>query len=210
MLKKNMMTLITTSLIILLPIAAGLILWNKLPHELPTHWNASGEIDGYSSKPFAVFALPLILLAIHLVCTFATMADPKRKNINGKIFTLVLWICPILSILCGGMTYSVALDINIDVSMIIIIFIGLLFVVLGNYLPKCRHNYTMGIKLPWTLANEENWNRTHRFAGPLWVVGGIITIVMSFIKNMWIFFAIVMLITIIPGIYSYILYRKSK
>ena len=77
MIKKNLKTLIVTSVVILLPILAGVILWNQLPNPMPTHWNASGEIDGWSSKPFAIFGLPLILLAAQWLSVLGTAADPK-------------------------------------------------------------------------------------------------------------------------------------
>ena len=80
MIKKNLKVLIITSIIILLPILAGVVLWDQLPDPMPTHWNAAGEIDGWSSKPFAVFVLPLILLAIQWLCMLGTAADPKKKN----------------------------------------------------------------------------------------------------------------------------------
>ena len=77
MIKKNLKVLIITSIVILLPILAGLILWNQLPEQIPTHWNAAGEIDGWSSKPFAIFGLPAIMLAAQWLCVLGTAADPK-------------------------------------------------------------------------------------------------------------------------------------
>ena len=100
MIKKNLKTVIITSVITILPIFAGLIMWNKLPEKMPTHWGFSGEVDGWSDKPFAIFFIPLFMLAIHLVCAVATSIDPKNQGVNSKVFTLVLWICPVLSVVC--------------------------------------------------------------------------------------------------------------
>ena len=82
MIKKNLPKLIITSLVILIPIIIGLILWNKLPEQMPIHWDINGNVDGYSSKTMAVFAMPLFLLLIHWICVFATSADPKKQNIK--------------------------------------------------------------------------------------------------------------------------------
>lgn len=210
MLKQNKFIIIITALITLLPIAVGLILWNRLPQQLPTHWGADGEINGYSDKTMAVFGLPLILTACHLLCTVLTLADPKKKNISGKIFVMLLWICPILSLLCGAMIYGAALGVEFNTAFIMSFIVGIIFIVIGNYLPKCRQNYTVGIKLPWTLASENNWIKTHRFAGPLWVVGGIVIIVTAFLKSLWIMTAIIVFTSVLPMIYSYIYYVKNE
>ena len=92
MIKKNLKVLIITSILTLLPVLAGIILWNQLPEQMPTHWNAVGEVDGWSSKPFAVFGLPLIMVAAQWLCVLATTTDPKRKNHSEKIYHLVFYI----------------------------------------------------------------------------------------------------------------------
>ena len=210
MIKKNLPKLIITSLVILIPIIIGLILWNKLPEQMPIHWDIHGNVDGYSSKTMAVFAMPLFLLFIHWICVFATSADPKKQNINAKTFSLVLWISPLLSLICNSLDYASAMGYKLDVSMFIPLFMGTLFIVIGNYLPKCKQSYTMGIKLPWTLDNEENWNKTHRFAGFLWVIGGIIMLITSFLRIVWVPLIITFPLVFIPTIYSFIIYKNNK
>lgn len=209
MIKKNLKVLVITSLVILLPILAGLILWNQLPEKMPSHWNAAGEIDGWSSKPFAVFGMPLILLAFQWLCTLGTCADPKKANHSGKILHLVLWIIPVLSVLMSVLTYAVALGKEVRMEVIMPVVIGLILAVIGNYLPKCKQNYTIGIKIPWTLNSEENWNRTHRFAGRLWVVCGLVIMLTGFLGGFWIFFGVVLLMVLAPFVYSYMLHRKG-
>ena len=209
MIKKNWKLLLITSIAILLPMLAGLVLWNHLPEQMPTHWNAAGEVDGWSSKPFAVFALPLILLAAQWLCTLGTGADPKKKNHPEKILHLVLWIIPVLSTVLHVITYAAALGKEVRIEVIMPILVGFVLAIVGNYLPKCKQNYTIGIKIPWTLNSEENWNRTHRFAGRIWVVGGLAIILTGFFGGFWIFLPIVLLMVLVPVIYSYLLYRKG-
>ena len=210
MIKKNLPKLIITSLIILIPIVIGLILWDKLPDQVPVHWNMSGEVDDYATKTQAVFAKPLILVAFQWICVLVTLLDPKKQNINDKMFTLVLWIIPIISLLCNSMVYATALGHKVSVEIIMPLFMGALFIIIGNYLPKCKQSYTMGIKLPWTLDDEENWNKTHRMAGFLWVIGGIVVMATAFLGAFWLFFIVLIPMVIVPTVYSYLLYKKSK
>lgn len=210
MLKISKTKLIITSVLTLIPVFAGVILWDKLPETMVTHWGVGNAPDGFSSKPVAVFGLPLILLAIHWVCLFATKADPKSKNINPRMLDLVLWICPVLSIVMGTVTYSYSLGNEVNVQAVVTIIVGIMFVIVGNYLPKCKQSYTMGIKLPWTLSDEENWNKTHRLAGKLWVACGIIMLVMSFVQGIAVMAVTLAFAVIVPTIYSYIFFRKKK
>ena len=209
MIKKHLKVLITTSLVILLPIVAGVILWNQLPDQMPSHWNAAGEIDGWSSKAFSVFGMPLIMLAFQWICVLGTGADPKKSNHSDKVVHLVLWMIPVISTVLHAIVYAVALGGAVRVEMVMPIMIGLILAVVGNYLPKCKQNYTMGIKIPWTLNSEENWNKTHRFAGWLWTFAGLIIMLTGFFGGFWIFFGIVFVMVLAPCVYSYILHRRG-
>ena len=210
MIKKNLPKLIITSLIILIPIVIGLILWDKLPDQVPMHWNAQGEVDSYGTKFQAVFLMPLVLVAFHWICILGTSLDPKKQNINDKMVTLVLWIIPIISLLCNSMMYATVLGHKVNVEIIMPLFMGALFVVIGNYMPKCKQSYTVGIKLPWTLDNEENWNKTHRLAGFLWVISGVIIMATAFLGAFWLFFIVLIPMVVVPFVYSYLLYKKTK
>ena len=209
MIKKNLKLLIITSIVILLPILAGVILWNQLPDPMPSHWNAAGEVDGWSSKPFAVFGLPLILLAAQWLCMLGTAADPKKNNHPEKIMHLVLWIIPVLSVVMHTFTYAAAMGKEVPMETVMPVLVGVIFTIIGNYMPKCKQNYTIGIKIPWTLDNEENWNKTHRFAGFLWTACGILIMLTCFIGGFWVFLPITFLMVLAPIIYSYILHKKG-
>lgn len=212
MIKKNIKKLILTSLVILLPMALGLIFWEQLPGTFTSHWNINGEADGTAGKAFTVIGLPLILLAFHWLCVAVTAADPKNKGQNNKIFGIVLWIIPTLSILMFGIMYSLALGVELDMEKLMLAAIALMFLVLGNYLPKCKQNSTIGIKLPWTLADEENWNKTHRMGGRLWVTGGAILLITAFLRSKLIPFVlltVIAVLVVVPTVYSYALFKKS-
>lgn len=209
MIKKNWKVLTLTTIVMLLPVLAGLILWNQLPEKMPTHWNAAGEVDGWSSKAFAIFGLPLIMVAAQWLCMLGTAADPKRKNHPEKVLHLVLWIIPVLSVVLHAVTYATALGHSVPIEVVMPILIGLIFTIIGNYMPKCKQNYTIGIKIPWTLDNEENWNKTHRFAGFLWTICGLLIMLTGFFGGFWVFLPITLLMVLAPIIYSYILHRKG-
>ena len=207
--RKNLKLMLITSLVILLPLLVGLCLWNQLPDQLPFHWNAAGEVDGWAGKPMAVIGAPLLMLALHWLCVLITAADPKNKNHSGKMQRLILWIIPLLSVVIFGMIFSTAGNKDLHVASIAPILIGVLFVILGNYLPKCKQSYTIGIKLPWTLHSEANWNKTHRLAGFLWVLGGFAMMIAGFFGGLWAILPIALGMTLIPTGYSYLLYRKG-
>lgn len=210
MIKKNLKIMIITSVIIVLPILIGVMLWGDLPAEIPNHWNLNGEIDGWSSKPFAVIGMPLIMLAIHWITMFIMYSDPKNKDNSNKMMQLALWIIPVLSIILAAVTYFTAMGKNVHVELIVTIFLGVTFIAIGNYMPKCRQSYTVGIKLPWTLSSEENWNKTHRLGGWVFVGGGILMIIFGMLN---IFPAVIIcagLCAVIPILYSGISYYIAQ
>ena len=212
MLKANKKTLIIASIVTILPILIGLLVWDRLPDVMATHFGMDNEAKGWSSKAFAVFGLPLFLLAMVWIAAVVTSQDPRRQNISPKMFTLVLWIIPLVSVVSGAAIYTYNLGMKVDISFFAMLFTGLLFIVIGNYLPKARQNYTIGIKIPWTLADAENWNRKHRAAGHLWVAGGILMVLAAltgFSGIRW-FFVILAVMTIVPCLYSYWIYARGK
>ena len=209
MLKKYKFLIIVTAIICLLPMVAGVILWDQLPEQIPSHWGVDGEVDGWSSKPFAVFFFPAFLCAMHLICIFASTFDPKRKNYSPQMFQLVLWICPVLSLLLNTIVYCFATGYDLlNVPVIISMVVGIMFIIVGNYLPKCRQSYTMGIKLPWTLNDEGNWNATHRVGGWVWMLCGVAVLVTAFLGIFWILIGVLLIAVLVPTVYSYLYYRK--
>ena len=203
MIKENKKTIIITSIVTLLPILAGVILWDKLPETMATHFGTTSGADGFSSRAFAVFGLPLIMLGVHLLCAFVTAADPRKKNISPKMYSLVLWLAPVICLIVSAVIYAWNLGYEVKVTYIVQLLAGVGLLIIGNLLPKARQNYTIGIKTPWALANEENWNRTHRLAGWLWIAGGLVIIVLTFlgVSPGWLI-AVFAVIALVPYVYS--------
>ena len=209
---NNKKEIVIPTLLCLLPILAGLLLYDRLPETVATHFGANGEANGWSSRAFAVFGIPAFMAGINLLVWFALHTDPKKENMNPALRALAIWTVPALSVLLSGMTLGNALGYAMHVETAAPLLAGLLFIVIGNYLPKTKQSYTMGIRLPWTLASEENWNRTHRIAGFLWVFGGIAITLLTLLRiwSFWLPFALILiLLVLVPSVYSFLLYKKG-
>ncbi|MDY4673762.1 MAG: SdpI family protein [Treponema sp.] len=211
--KQTKLNIILSCIVLLSPMIFGMIVWNKLPESMPIHWGVNGEADRWSSKPFAVFVLPLLILAIHGICIFASRKDFRDKKQSPKVMGLVLWICPLLSVMANSLTYAISLGKEINVLFVVSLTMGTLFVLIGNYLPKCQQNRTVGIRIIWTLKNEANWNATHRFAGKVWVIGGLLLMASSLLPYSilpWAMIALLVVFIGLPVLYSYKFYRKER
>jgi uncharacterized membrane protein len=210
---KNKFKIIITSIIVLLPILVGVAYWDELPEQIATHWGPSGEPDGWSSKAVAVVAVPLFLTAIHLICIFATRSDKKNRGQNTKMMELTYWLAPVVSLIVNGMTYANALGREVDVIRLLPIVIGLLFLFIGNYMPKCTPNRTIGFRIKWTLEDEENWIATHRFGGKAFVVGALIILATVFLPakaTLWTMMGVLLAVVIVTIFYSYRFYKNKR
>ncbi len=213
MLKQHKGKLVVSSLLILLPMLVGVCIWNKLPNPMPIHWNAAGDVDGYAPRAVAVVALPLICLALQWLCVFVTACDPKNQGQNAKVTGLVVWLVPLICAVVSAMIYTTALGYAVSATNLAMGMLGIIFVLLGNYMPKCKQNHTIGIKISWTLNDEENWNATHRLAGRVWVIGGVLMLLCTLLPSSvfpWIFLALTLLMVLIPFVYSYTYYCRHK
>ena len=150
-----------------------------------------------------------MMLFFHLICIVATNIDPKRKNISKKVFHVVMWICPVISLVNCNILYVYNLGYKLNIGFVCGLFVGILYLILGNFIPKVKPNYSIGFRIPWALNDSDNWYHTHRFGGKCMVIGGIAMIVTSPFQNVWIFLALVIVPCILPVVYSYMFYRKT-
>lgn len=207
----NKKLVVYTSILILLPALVGCVFWSQLPEKMPTHFNLLGQADGYDDKMFAVFGLPVFMLLMHWLVLFLMIKDPKSSNIGSKIQGLIYWINPFVSCISMISIYGESLGYSMMTGLLGQIFMGVVMIVIGNYLPKTRRNYTIGIRIPWTLENDENWRKTHRLAGKIWVLGGLLLFLNAFVQLYvyWVFFLILLLVIMIPCVYSYQLSKSE-
>ena len=212
LLKEHKLLLLITSAVILLQTVVGVLIWDRLPDPIATHFNFRNEPDGWTSKAFTVFGMPLVLLALHWITLLVSSAkNAQIKNLNSKVKFLFWWIIPSVSLLLMVLCYGYALGVPLNTGRIVLVFLGLLFAVTGNYIPKVRRNYSVGIKLPWTMTDDENWNKTHRMAAPIWVVCGILLIIFGLIGyTNWVSFVPILVMILLPTVYSLALHLKKK
>lgn len=194
---------------ILLFALVNLLFYKKMPETLPTHWGFNNKIDGYSSKFTTLITTPLLLIFLNIFSCFMLDNDPKNKDKNNFVITIGKATIPLVMLITFVISVFYGLGKEINVMVIISIFVGFLLILIGNYLPKTKRNYTVGIKLPWTLNSDENWNKTHRLAGYFFILGGIFFLFTPFIGNEYLVFLTFMIIGIIPAIYSFYLYKNG-
>ena len=213
MIKNNKWKAIISSVIILLPMLAGLLLWDKLPGTMVSHWGGDGVADSTMPKALMVFGMPALLLVFQWLMLWLTDVIDKGKPQNEKVTAIIFSIIPALSLVVHGLVYSVALEKEWNVFALLPVFLGALFMLLGNYMPKTTRNRTTGIKLRWTMGNDENWNKTHRLGGKIWFWGGLLLMFTALLPvKITIAFLIVMVVVsvVVPTVYSYSIYKKHK
>lgn len=185
-----------------------------LPDKIPMHWNLAGEIDSYTNKNYGIFYLPLMMLAMLILFELSPKLDPKKENyeIFKKEWLIIkTGILTLFAYLQGTIIY-LALNPDKDVRPLIFIGLGSLFVLIGNYLSKIRQNYFIGVKLPWTLADEDNWNKSHRLASWTFVLAGLIILleaVVVFYPGLVIGTSLFLAI-VLPIVYSYYLFKQKS
>ena len=208
--KKN--KIIVSSIFCLLPIIFGLYFYNELPNVIATHFDFSGNANGYSNKNIFIFAFPVFLAIMNIFAYYITKLDPKNDGKNIKVINILLFVLPILSnvVYIGILFNALGYGFSKNVANI---FLGIFFVAVGNYLPKISQNYTVGIRTPWSMHDEENWYKTHRFASKVYTILGVLFVFSSFIRNDNIRFYITMIlfsILILPFAYSYMIYKIKR
>lgn len=201
----------STTIICFLPLILSFVLYDKLPETVAIHFNYAGVADNYVPKAVGAFGLPVLMAIINIFIHFKLNNDPKKMNSPSALKYLGKWSAPIISVILVPVTLFIALGYKVPIQIITSAIVGVIIVAFGNYLPKCKQNYTIGIRLPWTLNNEVNWNKTHHVAGYIWILGGICIIIGGCIQMQGILLTLIVLvvITMVPCFYSYWLYKKE-
>lgn len=206
--KQEKWKYVLSSMMIAVPVLIFWILMNTRTEEMRlTGGLTTGHLMAISGIQ------TVLLLAVHLCCLFFTMKDKGNQNQSKKALELVFWIVPIISFFATGICMKAVFNLPYEPTFFVFVLLGILFMLIGNYLPKCRRNFTLGIKVKWTLCNDENWNMTHRFGGKVWMVGGLLLLVLAFIpEQVFIvtFLPVLLFMICAPILYSYLYYRKQK
>ena len=202
-------TLLITSVICLLPIALGVLLYDQLPDSIPIHFDFAGNPDSWGPKDLVVFGIPMLL------CLFNIIVNVSTRKYGGENQSMMIkfsrWLCAIIALVIAPIALFKGLGADIPIQIIAPVLVGVVFIIIGNYFPKTKQNPVAGIRIKWTLESEENWRRTHRLAGYIWTIGGLLLIVNSFLFWFWVpvFFGVIFVMVITPFIYSYHLHKKG-
>lgn len=201
--------------IVLLPFVYLAIIWNKLPQKVPVHWNIRGEVDRYGEKTEMILIPVLLPLLVYLIFLVVPKIDPKNKlnKMGNKLNSLKFVLTTLMSGLALFLIFS-AQHQNFTNPNLIFVFVGLMYLVFGNYFKTIKANYFIGIRTPWTLESETVWKETHRLAGKLWLAGGLLVIISALFlddkMNVLTFFIITGIITLVPAVYSYFIFKKEN
>lgn len=212
MIKQNKGRTVLSSLMILLPLFAGVVLWNEFPENMVIPWASSDKTNFFTGRFFFIIVIPIILLLVHLICLVLTSKAMKGKEQNKKVVNILFWIIPVISVAFEGILFSAALEKEIGIGIIMPLILGLMFIIVGNYLPKVMPNSIVGIKVSWALRNTDNWHRTHRFAGKIWLVCGIVILACIFFPpdiSISVSVISVLVAVLLPVLYSYLYYKKQ-
>jgi uncharacterized membrane protein len=202
-------------LLILVMFLSGIALYSRLPDQIPIHWNIEGEVDDYASRFWGVFMLPFTNLLVLLIFTFMPLLDPRKENYPkfSRSYRAIKAITVVFFAVLHFLVLAFALGYELDISRIVVVGAALLFIVMGNYLPKVKHNYFVGVRVPWTLASEKVWKKTHRFAGKLFVISGIIIFLSIFVSEIirfWLIMICALVTSLASMVYSYLVYRQEE
>ena len=209
--------MVFSGLILLVMFAIAVWAWPQLPADarVPVHWNINGEPDRYGSKFEALFVIPFISAGLVVLFTFIPRIDPRRAHLaQSRRAYLISWGVILIFMLLTHIVVTLnILGQEIDVVSFIGVGLGVLLLVLGNYMGKIRSNYMFGIRTPWTLSSELAWNKTHRLGGKLFVLAGVLTILGAILDNPTLTFGVmfgsIMVAAIVPIIYSYFVWKRD-
>lgn len=193
-----------------------IVFYNKLPDLIPIHWNASGEIDGYGPKIFGAFMAPVIMIFTWTGMKYLPKIDPRKNNYEKfeKSYSVIVSLLITFFLVIHVVILIAAMGYEVSVDKIVPSIVGILFIVIGNYLPKSKSNYFYGIKTPWTLSSNVSWRKTHRLGGKLFIISGVVIILSSFfldgnVKIVTVMIAIFATV-IVPLIGSYFYAKNDK
>lgn len=188
------------------------VAYSHLPNQVPIHFGVDGTVDEYATKGIAVVTGMAILIGTYLLMTIALKIDPKQENIKKSKKTIGIINNAVLALLFAVNMVMIMSAMGMKISNhIIFVAVGILFVIIGNYLQQCKPNYFIGIKNPWTLSDENVWKKTHRLGSKLFVLAGLCMMISVILPNMYQMYVIVgsvLAMILITTLYSYIVFKK--
>ncbi len=209
----------TTTIVVLLMILAatitGVALWNQLPDPMASHWNVNDQVDGYMSKFWGVFMLPLMTLGMWLLFIIIPNIDPLKANIAQFRGVFNLFITLIVAFMIYVHILSLRWNLgytDFEMSRTMLPAMGILFFFIGYMLRRAKRNFFIGIRTPWTLSSDRVWDETHCLGSVLFMISGVLALVGALFGGttaFWFLFVPIMGSTLITLVYSYVLYQRE-
>ena len=186
---------------------------SRLPARVPSHWNLRGEVDGWMGRTGGAIAMPALATGVLLLLVLLPHIDPRGDNLRrSPDWRLFINLIVLFMAVVQVATLGVALGWDVRVDRVILASVGLLLAALGNYLPRIRSNWFVGIRTPWTLDNDRVWRETHRVGGRCFVAGGLALVVAAALPGaarVVLLIAAVVLMAVVPLAYSYVAWRRD-
>ena len=200
-------------LLVLAGFALVAVMYPGLPDPMPSHWNAAGQIDGWMPKFWGAMLIPGIMAVLWLTFLVLPRISPRGFEMDPFVRAWGFLRVAILAyMLLVGVLVLQAAKTQGEISQRVLLGgMGVLFVVMGNFLGKVTRNFFVGIRTPWTLANEEVWYRTHRLGGKCFVAAGLFVLACALAGlGFWVMIGAILVAAIIPVGYSYVIYRRLE
>jgi len=202
-------------LLIIFSLISSFYFLQQMPEKIPTHWNFKGEIDNWGNSSAHVLTINLVMLGIYLLFLLVPCIDPHKERYEQfqKIYHIFKNIIILFFALIFFLTNLNGIGYNININIYIPLMVGLLFIIIGNYMAKIKTNWFIGIRNPWTLSSEEAWNETHRIGSKLFIVSGILIALEGFLAikyRIFVFGLVIAIILIGTSLSSYLIYLKTK
>ena len=202
-------------LIVIAAFIASAVVFPRLPETMPTHFDMSGQPNGWSSRLFGAWVVPLFLILMWGLLRVLPTIDPRGSNyakfggaFEGMIVSIMLFMLSLhIVMLRAALGYPVAMQ------RVVPIGVGVLLAVIGNLLPRARPNWFIGIRTPWTLSSDRVWEKTHRFGGHVFVAGGILIVLAALVTEQWahiVLVTVVLLCSAAVFIYSYVEWKREQ
>lgn len=193
---------------------AGALSWRYVPERLPVHWNLQGEVDRYGGKFEGLLLLPIITFGLYLLLLLVPLVDPGRQNYGNfhKAYSAIRIALVLFMALLYGVGVASAFGYQFNMTSTVFAAMGLLFIVLGNFMGKIRPNWFVGVRTPWTLSSKLSWDKTHRLAGWLFVLMGLSFLLLAVLQSTWFSVAVFIfngLCVVWMVIYSYLVFRRD-
>ena len=206
-------TIIISLIVILVATIASIIVYPYLPEIAASHWDASGQVNGYMPRFWAAFLMPIVSVGLLFLLLAVPSIDPLKANIakfrnyyNGFVLVIVVFMLIIHGI---TLAWNLGYD-RFNIGNAIVPAVGLIFIVAGFMMAKAKRNLFIGIRTPWTLSNDTIWDETHKLGSKLFIGAGIVSFLSAFFGEIgfWVMFIVIMIAAIVPIVYSYMLWRN--